>query len=50
LIAASTTIAAHGALFERCRVTSDVLSLSALMGARAGMAGDTLTMKKKGRG
>jgi hypothetical protein len=42
--------AARGTLSERRPITSDVLSLSALTGARAGTVGDALTTKKKGRG
>jgi hypothetical protein len=48
--AATTHAAAHDALSERRPITSDVLSLSALMGARVGTAGDALTTKKKGGG
>jgi hypothetical protein len=47
---AATLAAARGCLSERRPVTSDVLSLRALKGAREGTAGIVLTMKKKGRG
>jgi hypothetical protein len=39
----------RGAFSERRPVTSDILSLSALTGARAGTPGDALTMRKKGK-
>jgi hypothetical protein len=41
--------AAHGALSERHPVIEDVLNLSALTGARLGMASDPLTTKERGR-
>jgi hypothetical protein len=39
--------AAHGTLSERHPVARDVFNLSALMGARPGTAGDTLTTKER---
>jgi hypothetical protein len=47
LPAAATLTVAHGALFERHPVGRDILSFSALTGARSGMAGDALTTKQR---
>jgi hypothetical protein len=44
--AVATLAAARGTLFERRPVTNDVLSLSALMGARAGTDDDALITKE----
>jgi hypothetical protein len=49
-IAATALVAARGVLFEWRPITSNVVNLSALTGARAGMAGDALMTRKKSRG
>jgi hypothetical protein len=48
-LAATMLSAARGALSEQHPVTSDIISLSALTGARARTAGDAVTVEKKDR-
>jgi hypothetical protein len=48
LPATATHAAARGTLSERRPVVKDVLSFSALIGARSGTAGDALTKKQRG--
>jgi hypothetical protein len=45
--ATATLVAAHGTLSVCCPVGTDVLSFSALTGARLGTAGNALTTKQR---